>query len=658
MKNKMSVVDKICRQVRDYYHAHTPLIMIDTEEIELANRVAARCNTVELFRKAIVKNVEIERYVKFFDLDKDLLETFENFSAHISSLKELCSAGMNDDHNMNAKLVLLSLNGNSDSTGNPENISIISALRNYVRNYVLSHNDHSPLRSSCVLLYGDPTLLPDDIKSYTQIITVDYPDFEEIKSTVLELAENFGHPFEKDSYADEIARSMLGFTLIQVEFYTSMMLYLTQESGEPKLHNEEARRKIILEAKKQNLKRYGGLLKLYYEDKDEEENRGEKKISGENQIGGMSAYVKWVEKIGITMRNGGRFVVTSGTKDYKGTLFVGVPGCGKSEAAKVIYRQLGIPMLRLDIDALMGGLLGQSERNLRQALSQAEAMAPCVLWIDELDKGLSGATNSSGDGGTFKRMFGHLLTWLQEKESPCFVFATANDISKFPPELFRSGRFDVLYGVFMPNHEECKSIFSEQMKRAERRRKKRAEEFGMKMPQNLFSDDKTLGCFTDEALESIMKLFTEDENGNKKESDKIKFVTGADIEKIIISALRSFPEEKLESPISFIDWKNALEKTINDSGTVTLGSSYADLNKIAACYVRLLRKSFVPVGDNSLFENERYKVEYKGEKIEAYYQGDCKSDKYYDEAFFKVMKDRISLMAARIEENEYMNDCC
>ena len=106
-------------------------------------------------------------------------------------------------------------------------------------------------------------------------------------------------------------------------------------------------------------------------------------------------------------------------------------------------------------------------------------MTPCILWIDELEKGFSGAASAGGDGGTFKRMFGRLLTWMQENTKPCFIFATANDISQLPPEFFRSGRFDALFSVFMPTNNECKNIFKEHMRRAQNLREKAAKEQGI-----------------------------------------------------------------------------------------------------------------------------------------------------------------------------------
>ena len=145
----------------------------------------------------------------------------------------------------------------------------------------------------------------------------------------------------------------------------------------------------------------------------------------------------------------------------KGVLIAGVPGCGKSLNAKAAANLFEVPLLRLDMGRLMGKYVGESEGNLRKAIALAEAIAPCVLWIDELEKAFAGI--GGGNGGAAEvttRLFGNFLTWMQEKDSPTFVVATANDITKLPPELLRKGRFDEIFYVGLPNAEEREKIFS------------------------------------------------------------------------------------------------------------------------------------------------------------------------------------------------------
>ncbi len=143
----------------------------------------------------------------------------------------------------------------------------------------------------------------------------------------------------------------------------------------------------------------------------------------------------------------------------KGILLVGVQGCGKSLTAKVIAREWRLPLLELDAGRLFDKYLGESEKNLRKAISQAEGMAPVVLWIDEIEKGMAPSGGSgAGDGGVSRRMFGTFLTWLQEKRAEVFVVATANDLQLLPPELLRKGRFDEIFFVDLPDPAEREGI--------------------------------------------------------------------------------------------------------------------------------------------------------------------------------------------------------
>ena len=142
----------------------------------------------------------------------------------------------------------------------------------------------------------------------------------------------------------------------------------------------------------------------------------------------------------------------------KGVLVTGVPGCGKSLTAKAMSTIWQLPLLKLDFGKVFSGLVGSSEENMRRALATAEAVAPSILWIDEIEKGLSGL-GSNGDSGVSSRIFGQFLTWMQEKESSVFVIATANNINGLPPELLRKGRFDEIFFVDLPTLSEREEIF-------------------------------------------------------------------------------------------------------------------------------------------------------------------------------------------------------
>jgi ATP-dependent 26S proteasome regulatory subunit len=173
-------------------------------------------------------------------------------------------------------------------------------------------------------------------------------------------------------------------------------------------------------------------------------------------VGGLAGLKAWLEKqrplLTMDLRE-------RGLRPPRGVLLVGVPGCGKSLSAKAVAANWNLPLYRLDLANIHGQYLGQSEARLKEALAMADRVAPCVLWIDEIEKGLAGA-GSGGDGGTSTRVVGHFLYWLQEGRARVFVVSTANDIGKLPPELFRRGRFDELFFVDLPTGTERLEIIS------------------------------------------------------------------------------------------------------------------------------------------------------------------------------------------------------
>lgn len=180
-------------------------------------------------------------------------------------------------------------------------------------------------------------------------------------------------------------------------------------------------------------------------------------------VGGMDILKDWLFKRQKAYEKKAR---DFGLQEPKGLLLLGVPGCGKSLTAKSIASFWNMPLLRLDIGKVYQGLVGSSEDNIRKAIATAEAVAPCVLWIDEIEKGLNGVQSSgSTDGGVTSRIFSTILTWMQEKTSPVFVVATANNINLLPPELLRKGRFDEIFFVDLPNPKERENIFAIHLKK-------------------------------------------------------------------------------------------------------------------------------------------------------------------------------------------------
>ena len=189
--------------------------------------------------------------------------------------------------------------------------------------------------------------------------------------------------------------------------------------------------------------------------------------SPEDLLGGLDGLKTWLRRRALALHPSAR---TAGIADPRGVLLVGVQGCGKSLAARVCAQILGLGLVRLDPGRLFGGTVGESEANLRRLIAAAERLAPVVLWIDELDKGLAGSDGAASDAGTASRVLGGLLTWLQERARPVFVVATANRVDALPPELLRRGRLDETFFVDLPGPDERARITEIHLIVAPRRR--------------------------------------------------------------------------------------------------------------------------------------------------------------------------------------------
>ncbi len=283
--------------------------------------------------------------------------------------------------------------------------------------------------------------VPEELKREVIITSLPLPTREELHVVLEKLAGTFNIPLPTNS--DVYVEAALGLTLNEAEnaFATSLA------------KNNRFDVKTINHVKEKTICS-GGLIEC--------------KSSNETleSIGGLKNFTSWAEK---------RFLAFSPeAKEYgipapKGTLLIGVPGSGKSLSAKALANLWQKPLLKLDIGKLFGSLVGETESNTRQALAIAEAMAPCILWIDEIEKGLAGLQSSGKtDSGVTSRAFGTILTWLQEKEAPVFVIATANNVSQLPPEFLRKGRFDEIFFVDIPTFKERKEIFSIQLKKYKR----------------------------------------------------------------------------------------------------------------------------------------------------------------------------------------------
>lgn len=300
-----------------------------------------------------------------------------------------------------------------------------------------------------LLLLSPVTKIPPELeKSVAAIVDWELPNRAEIEGSARRLLPNAPPAtqqlIESDpTFMERVVEGALGLTLVEAEnvFAKSMV----------RTHTFDL--ETILEEKKQIIRK-SGILE-YYEHREEF-----------SDVGGMEVLKDWLVKR--------RHAFSSRARDFglplpKGILMIGVPGTGKSLTAKAVGALWQMPLLRLDMGKIFGGLVGSSEENMRNVIKTAEAIAPGILWIDELEKGFSGSQSSGQtDGGTTSRVFGSFITWLQEKTSPVFVIATANNVQALPPELLRKGRFDEIFFCDLPDREERRQIIDIHLRKKRR----------------------------------------------------------------------------------------------------------------------------------------------------------------------------------------------
>lgn len=287
----------------------------------------------------------------------------------------------------------------------------------------------------------------NQLQRHGLLINLDLPNEDEMYSIIKEYIDDYRAeiPIEWDNTdIREAASTLSGVTRIEAE---NVIAALIANKCIKKSDMNEIRF-----AKNRLFSDISGLEKI-----DVDENA--------KDVGGLSGLRMWLdEKKALLTPEKRAELKAKGLQPPRGILLVGVPGCGKSLSAKSISANWKLPLYRLDFATVQGSYVGQSEQQLKDALTTAENVSPCILWIDEIEKGLSGA-GSSNDGGVSTRMVGQFLFWLQECKKQVFVVATANDVSMLPSELLRRGRFDELFFVDLPTSSERRDILKLYMRK-------------------------------------------------------------------------------------------------------------------------------------------------------------------------------------------------
>ena len=288
-----------------------------------------------------------------------------------------------------------------------------------------------------IIVVSENETVPKELEKFTSILDIPNMTKEEIEEYILKFSEINNVKLDKEDLG-EVAISLKGLTKLEIDHVLNMII-------ESKKNISISGREIIIKEKGQIIKKSSILEIIDFKERIED-------------IGGLEGLKEWLHSKAQIFRRLDE-AKKFGVDTPKGVLLVGMPGCGKSLAAKASARLFNVPLLRLDIGRLLGKYVGESEHNMRMALKTAESISPCILWIDEIEKAFAGIDQSGGASDITKRLFGQFLTWLQEKENTVFVVATANDITAFPPEFLRKGRFDEVFFIDFPNEEERERIF-------------------------------------------------------------------------------------------------------------------------------------------------------------------------------------------------------
>lgn len=290
-----------------------------------------------------------------------------------------------------------------------------------------------------VFVFISPVLkVPKELEKYITILEDEYLQESEIRSVIEEFVEENGVGTIYEGTMEKLVTAFKGLSLLEIN--TILALAFRDEGT----LSEDAL-SLVLDQKKQMIEKAGILEMVPLKESMDD-------------IGGLNNLKKWIGNKAKVLNDIKR-AQDFGVDLPKGVLIAGVPGCGKSLNAKASAKLMGVPLLKLDMGRLMGKYVGESEKNMRMAIALAEAISPCVLWVDELEKAFAGIGGAGGAAEVTTRLFGQFLTWMQEKTSAVFVVATANDVMKLPPELMRKGRFDEIFYVQLPKETERKKIF-------------------------------------------------------------------------------------------------------------------------------------------------------------------------------------------------------
>ncbi|MBQ9502303.1 MAG: AAA family ATPase [Lentisphaeria bacterium] len=428
----MSAIDEFKDKLQTYFDAGTPIICIDSFD---------RYSVIDTLNGEFGREYEIVQYRNkgFLTFAKDgvTLPDLDSTPADLPrALKYYVNYRDRKDNSSGSKPGILILNEIQPLL---DQMECWLKLQEYAQN-IQEFNDGLRKDRSCdvrIILLCSRFALPPELEPFVTLLHFPAPDRDEIQKILLDFLTVRGEePKDIDADFYEVVKALQGLTAFEIKGILAKAHANGPMIGKDGLD--------FINQEKQQIVRKSGLLEMI-------------RVRESERLVGMSALREYIQSYKAVFEHidlAERHQVSV----PNGIMVFGMPGCGKSLSAKFAAQTYNMPLLRLDVGKMLGKFIGESESNLRRAIHAAEAAAPCVLWIDEIEKAFAGVGENSGAGDVTTRMFGYFLTWMQEKESAIFIVATANKIEKLPPEFLRKGRFDEIFKVDFPTRKERREI--------------------------------------------------------------------------------------------------------------------------------------------------------------------------------------------------------
>ncbi len=597
-------IDIAAEKLMLYLDAGLPLIYIDTFEEdkadEIINRVAVERDIYEWngAEGLFIRNGSGERFINF-DNRISLKETLQNFVDDVRSVQY----GATGRCQLNNSVLIL-----KDSGKNFDDEEIVALIK------YLAQLIYSGQLEDCTIIIVSSTLnIPRPLEHYLTILQIEKLREGEITTLIKDFCDRHGTNQPSEILMKKLVIAFKGMSEYDIINILSLAL-----AGENDLTFSDL--DLIIENKKQLIRKTNILEMVECEEK-------------EDDIGGLENLKEWLKKKENTFRHIDE-AIRCGVKIPRGILIVGMPGCGKTLTAKATSAIFGLPLLKMDMGKILGKYVGESEKNMHRATKLAELTAPCVLWIDELEKAFAG-TGGDGGGEVTARLLGSFLTWMQEKTSPVFVVATANSVDRLPPELLRKGRFDEIFYVGIPNAEERKDIFN------------------IHMDKIRYNENFEWSVSDEEDAEAKMEILVKSTLG----------CSGADIAGIVSDAVeRSFSEfidknkysggknqnsgEEKSKPVFNPD---IVQKVVDDSGQM---SAFNQLKRIFANYKRKNFKNASKTDSRDIFYWISLRAGYIATTPKRVFNFANNVKKFFREVLMNRMVKNVTKLDRKIEHYE------